>query len=147
LAQQMKEPVTSDVACSGQNRATAQPRNRAIVQGVLLPLITLLPSLPELTQRFSSLHQLSPEFFQPLHGLIRRLKEFLQSSKDAKQSLRGFHQPLLGFIQRFFGFHQSLREANQSLSDANQPSFTPFLPKTTVFHHFSNFNHQLSTNH
>jgi len=92
--------------------------NRAIAEGVLLPQINLLPSLPGITQRFFSLHQ-SPQ-------------EFIQSSKDANQPLRGFHQPLLGFIQRFFGFHQSLREANQSLSDADQPSFTTFLPKRHI---------------
>ena len=33
----MKQHETSGAASSGQNRATAQPRNRAIVQGVLLP--------------------------------------------------------------------------------------------------------------
>ena len=116
-----------------RNRATAQPRNRAIVQGVLLPPINLLPSLPDTAQRFSSLHQSSAESHQPLRGLIRRLKEFIQSPKDASQSLRGFHQPLLGFIQRFFGFRQSLREANQSLSGAHQPSFTLFLHLSADF--------------
>jgi hypothetical protein len=123
--------------------ATAQC-NRAISSGILLPQIKLRPSLPDIAQRFSSLPQSLPEFHQRLHGLIRRLMEFIQSPKDANQSLRGFHQPLLGFIQQFFALHQSLREANQSLpdvyqslKDANQPSFTPFLPKTTVFHYFS----------
>jgi hypothetical protein len=57
---------------------TAQPRNRAIVQGVLLPKINLFPSLPGVPQRFSSLQQSLQDFHQPLHGLIRRLKEFLQ---------------------------------------------------------------------
>ena len=106
--------------------------NRAIAEGVLLPQINLLPSLPGITQRFFSLHQSPQEFIQRLCGFIRRLNEFIQSSKDANQPLRGFHQPLPGFIQRFFGFHQSLREANQSLSDADQPSFTTFLPKRHI---------------
>jgi len=140
------QPMQRFTTFSG-SAATGQPGNRAIVQGVLLPKIKLLLPLPDIAQRFSSLHQPSPEFIQSLLGLIRRLKEFLQSPKDAKQSLRGFHQPLLGFIQRFFGLHQSLREAKQSLPDAHQPSFTPFLPKIPVFPHFPALNHQLSTNH
>ena len=32
---------------------TAQPRNRAIVRGIHLPYISLLPSLPDLVQQFS----------------------------------------------------------------------------------------------
>jgi hypothetical protein len=117
----------------------------------------------DITRRFSSLRQSLQDFHQPLHGLIRRLKEFLQPPKDAHQPSVGFHQSLLGFIQPFIGFHQSPREAWQWLKDANQPSFTSFLPKTVnspsphpspirwervaegrvrVFH----FNHQLSTN-
>jgi Rad3-related DNA helicase len=104
-------------------------------------------SLPGITRRFSSLRQSLQDFHQPLHGLIRRLKEFLQPPKDANQPLVGFHQslhgfiqPLRGFIQRLKEFIQSLKEANQSLldawqslKDANQPSFTPFLPKTANF--------------
>jgi len=59
----MKKLAISGAACSGQNRATAQPRNRAtaqprnrataqprnraIVQGVPLPKSSLVPSLPD----------------------------------------------------------------------------------------------------
>jgi hypothetical protein len=46
--------------------------------GFLLPPIGFLPPLPGIAQRFSSLHQSLQDFHQPLHGLIQRLKEFLQ---------------------------------------------------------------------
>jgi len=95
-AQQMKEPVTSDVVCAGQNRATAQPRNRAIVQGVLLPKINIFPSLPTEAQRFFSLHQSLQDFHQPLHGLIRRLKKFLLAGQRVGQWGDVFSIPVAG---------------------------------------------------
>jgi len=84
------------------------------------------------------------DFHQPLHGLIRWLKEFLQPPKDANQSLRGFHQPFTGFIQRLLGFHQSLREANQSLPDVWQWLKDAIFAKKPHFSLFST-NSQLST--
>jgi hypothetical protein len=79
--QQVKKMKTSGASCSGQNRA--------IVQGVPLPKINLFPSLPTEAQRFSRFHQSLQDFHQPLHGLIRRLREFLQPLKEANRSLLG----------------------------------------------------------
>jgi hypothetical protein len=65
-------------------KSTSQPRKSA---GRFLPLNCLIPSLPDTAQRFSKSHQSLQDFHQPLHGLIRRLKEFLQPPKHVNRVL------------------------------------------------------------
>jgi hypothetical protein len=60
-------------------------RLAAKIQGDFLPEARHLQSLPDTAQRFFTLHQSLQDFHQPLHGLIRRLKEFLQADQRAGQ--------------------------------------------------------------
>jgi hypothetical protein len=60
-------------------KKTGQTRKSA---GRFLPLNSLIPLLPDIAQRFSKFRQTLQDFHQPLHGLIRRLKKFLQRLPD-----------------------------------------------------------------
>jgi hypothetical protein len=57
-------------------------RPAAKIQGDFLPETRHLQSLPDTAQRFSKSRQTLQDFHQPLHGLIRRLKKFLQRLPD-----------------------------------------------------------------
>ena len=54
-------------------RASCKNRNICLLE------IRHLRSLPDFAQRFFKTRQILQDFHQPLHGLIRRLKKFLQS--------------------------------------------------------------------
>jgi hypothetical protein len=54
-----------------------------------LPQTGKLPPPPGVARRFFSLHQSLQDFHQPLHGLIRRLKDFLQLLKPPSAPANG----------------------------------------------------------
>jgi len=62
--------------------ASKQLKADAKILGGFLPETSHLQSLPVIAQRFFKSRQTLQDFHQPLHGLIRRLKEFLQSLPD-----------------------------------------------------------------
>ena len=80
-------------------------RPAAKIQGDFLPETRHLQSLPDTVQRFYTLHQSLQDFHQPLHGLIRRLKEFLQRLPNHTETATMPAAPLVTFLT--FGYQLS----------------------------------------